>query len=224
MEKIQDTELEKLQKKEPEETEQKKPQDTEQDRAHEIERHIRAILRLIGDDADREGLRGTPGRVARMYGEIFRGYDESQRPHITTFPNGADGVVCKNMVVDEGTFHSMCEHHMMPFFGKYCFAYIPHPEGRILGISKIGRAVDYCAARLQIQERLGQEIVSMLAEALGTEHPPLGMAIAMRGEHLCKSMRGVKKQGVMLSSYFTGAFETDPTLQERFERIAMAQL
>lgn len=194
----------------------------EQDTEREIEKHVEAILGLIGDNAGREGLKGTPERVARMFREIFRGYDEAQKPKITTFPNGTDGVVCKNMVVDEGTFHSMCEHHMMPFFGKYCFAYIPNPEGRILGISKIGRAVDYCAARLQIQERLGKEIVDMLAEALGTEHPPLGMAIAMRGEHLCKTMRGVKKQGVMLSSYYMGAFDTDPALQERFERIAMS--
>lgn len=196
----------------------------EQDTEREIEKHVEAILGLIGDNAGREGLKGTPERVARMFREIFRGYDEAQKPKITTFPNGTDGVVCKNMVVDEGTFHSMCEHHMMPFFGKYCFAYIPNPEGRILGISKIGRAVDYCAARLQIQERLGKEIVDMLAEALGTEHPPLGMAIAMRGEHLCKTMRGVKKQGVMLSSYYMGAFDTDPALQERFERIAMSHI
>ncbi len=201
-----------------------KNQDMVQDTEQEIEKHIKAILGLIGDNAEREGLKGTPERVARMFREIFRGYDDTQKPHITTFPNGADGVVCKNMVVDEGTFHSMCEHHIMPFFGKYCFAYIPNPEGKILGISKIGRAVDYCAARLQIQERLGKEIVDMLAEALGTEHPPLGMAIAMRGEHLCKTMRGVKKQGVMLSSYYTGAFESDPALQERFERIAMSKI
>lgn len=201
-----------------------KNQDMVQDTEQEIEKHIKAILGLIGDNAEREGLKGTPERVARMFQEIFRGYDDTQKPHITTFPNGADGVVCKNMVVDEGTFHSMCEHHIMPFFGKYCFAYIPNPEGKILGISKIGRAVDYCAARLQIQERLGKEIVDMLAEALGTEHPPLGMAIAMRGEHLCKTMRGVKKQGVMLSSYYTGAFESDPALQERFERIAMSKI
>lgn len=201
-----------------------KNQDMVQDTEQEIEKHIKAILGLIGDNAEREGLKGTPERVARMFREIFRGYDDTQKPHITTFPNGADGVVCKNMVVDEGTFHSMCEHHIMPFFGKYCFAYIPNPKGKILGISKIGRAVDYCAARLQIQERLGKEIVDMLAEALGTEHPPLGMAIAMRGEHLCKTMRGVKKQGVMLSSYYTGAFESDPALQERFERIAMSKI
>ncbi len=201
-----------------------KNQDMVQDTEQEIEKHIKAILGLIGDNAEREGLKGTPERVARMFREIFRGYDDTQKPHITTFPNGADGVVCKNMVVDEGTFHSMCEHHIMPFFGKYCFAYIPNPEGKILGISKIGRAVDYCAARLQIQERLGKEIVDMLAEALGTKHPPLGMAIAMRGEHLCKTMRGVKKQGVMLSSYYTGSFENDPALQERFERIVMSKI
>lgn len=95
-------------------------------------------------------------------------------------------------------------------------AYIPNPNGRILGISKIGRVVDYCAARLQIQERLVHDVVTMLAESLGTENPHLGIALIMEGEHLCKSMRGAKKKGKMKSSYLTGIFKTDAQLRSEF--------
>ena len=91
---------------------------------------------------------------------------------------------------------------MVPFFGKYWFAYIPNPKGKILGISKVGRVVDYCAARLQVQERLAKDIIVMLQEALGSEYPPLAMGIVLEGEHLCKSMRGVKKEGKMRSSFY----------------------
>ena len=129
-------------------------------------------------------------------------------------------VLC--MVIDEGTFYSMCEHHMMPFFGKYWFAYIPNPNGKILGISKIGRIVDYCAARLQIQERLGRNIVDMLSDALGKENPPLGIAIVMEGEHLCKTMRGVKKKGIMRSSYFVGEFKNNNELRLQLENAIRA--
>lgn len=182
----------------------------------QIERHITALLSLIGDNPERAGLQGTPDRMARMFTEIFRGYDAEQKPRITTFENGKDGIVYDNMVIDEGDFYSMCEHHMMPFFGRYWFAYIPNPRGRILGISKIGRVVDYCAAKLQIQERLVHEIVDMLWQALGNDNPPLGMALIMEGEHLCKSMRGAKKKGKMKSSYLTGIFKTDAQLRNEF--------
>lgn len=111
---------------------------------------------------------------------------------------------------------------MMPFFGKYWFAYIPNPNGKILGISKIGRVVDYCAARLQIQERLGRNIVDMLSDALGKENPPLGIAIVMEGEHLCKTMRGVKKKGIMRSSYFVGEFKNNNELRLQLENAIRA--
>lgn len=182
----------------------------------QIEGHLKALLSLIGDNPERAGLQGTPDRIARMFTEIFRGYDAEQKPRITTFENGKDGIVYDNMVIDEGDFYSMCEHHMMPFFGRYWFAYIPNPKGRILGISKIGRVVDYCAAKLQIQERLVHEIVDMLWQALGNDNPPLGMALIMEGEHLCKSMRGAKKKGKMKSSYLTGIFKTDAQLRNEF--------
>lgn len=187
-----------------------------EEKKQEIERHIKAILSLIGDNADREGLLGTPDRVARMYDEIFRGYDKSRQPKITTFNNGMDGLVCDSMVVDKGDFYSCCEHHIMPFFGKYWFAYIPNPKGKILGISKIGRVVDYCSARLQVQERLVHDIVTMLSEALGEDNPPLGVAMVMTGEHLCKTMRGVRKKGTMTSSCLTGLFKTDSATRAEF--------
>ena len=177
---------------------------------------IRELLRYIGEDPDRLGLKGTPDRITRMWEEIFRGYDPAKKPKITTFQNGADGLIYDNMVVDKGDFYSMCEHHMMPFFGQYWFAYIPHPQGKILGISKIGRVVDYCAARLQIQERLVSDVAKMLSEALGEKYPPLGIALVMRGEHLCKTMRGAKKKGEMVSSYLVGAFRDDAALRAEF--------
>lgn len=184
--------------------------------AENIESAVKTILTAIGENAEREGLRGTPDRIARMCKEIFRGYNPAQKPKITTFENGKDGIVYDNMVVDEGYFYSCCEHHMMPFFGKYYFAYIPNPKGKILGISKVGRVVDYCSARLQIQERLVHDIVDMIADALGTEYPPLGIALVMKGEHLCKTMRGVKKKGEMTSSYLTGVFSQNAQARNEF--------
>ena len=178
--------------------------------------NIRRIFEYIGEDPNRTGLLGTPDRIVRMWKEIFRGYDKKSAPKITVFPNGEDGIVYDSMVIDEGDYYSMCEHHMMPFFGHYWFAYIPNPKGKILGISKIGRVVDYCAARLQVQERLTHDIVDMLEKALGADYPPLGIALVMRGSHLCKEMRGVKKKGIMTSSFLTGAFKTDAETRAEF--------
>lgn len=181
-----------------------------------IEQCIRDIFEYLGEDPNRPGLQGTPDRIVRMWQEIFRGYDPEQKPTITTFPNGEDGIVFDNMVVDEGSFYSECEHHMMPFYGKYWFAYVPNPKGRILGISKVGRVVDYCAARMQVQERLTREVVEMLEEALGSENPPLGLALVMKGTHLCKTMRGARKEGIMTTYYMTGVFRTDKVLRDEF--------
>lgn len=181
-----------------------------------IEDHIRRMLEYIGEDPNREGLIGTPDRIVRMWKEIFRGYDPLQKPKITTFDNGKDGIVYDNMVIDQGDFHSNCEHHCVWFWGKYWFAYIPNPKGKILGISKIGRVVDYCSARLQIQERLVHDIVDMLKEALGSEYPPLGIALVMKGHHSCKEFRGAKKKGLMTSSYLDGAFKEDAQVRSEF--------
>ena len=181
----------------------------------DIERAIRQVLTYIGEDPTREGLIGTPDRIVRMWREIFRGYDPAQKPKITTFENDMHTT---DMVFDSGEYYSMCEHHMMPFFGKYYFAYIPKANGRILGISKIARVVNYCSARLQLQERLARDIIKMLSEAL--EDNVEGMAIVMRGTHLCKTMRGVRSAGAMTVSHLTGAFLTDNDLRTEFYRLA----
>lgn len=173
---------------------------------------VETMLKAIGEDHKRAGLKDTPRRVAKMWKEIYRGYDESQKPKVTTFMNGEDGLTYNQMVIDEGDFHSQCEHHMVPFFGKYYFAYIPNEKGKILGLSKVARVVDYHSARLQIQERLVQDIVNQLWSELidgCEEYPPLGMALVMKGEHLCKTMRGVKKKGQMISSELIGVFRDD---------------
>ena len=114
----------------------------------DIIHHIRQILELIGDDATRIGLVDTPKRVAKMYKELFKGYDLNQKPKLTVFPNNEDGVVFKGMIIDQGYFFSTCEHHMVPFFGEYSFAYIP--DGLLIGASKIGRLVNFHSAKLQI--------------------------------------------------------------------------
>lgn len=181
-----------------------------------IEDAIRVILYEIGEDPQRAGLLGTPDRIARMYKELFRGYTPEAYPKITTFYNGCDGITYDSMITDSGKFYSMCEHHMMPFFGRYVFAYIPHPKGKILGLSKIGRLIDYHSARLQIQERLVSDIVTDVEQILGTEYPALGIALYMEGEHLCKTMRGPKKEGKMSCAYLTGIFKEDEATRAEF--------
>lgn len=179
-----------------------------------IERAIRMLLEAIGENPDREGLVGTPDRIARMYKELFRGYDESQKPKITTFDNDMEST---DIVFDTGDYYSMCEHHMMPFFGKYYFAYIPRKDGRILGISKVARVVGYCAARLQLQERLARDVVTMLTDALDGKVE--GMAIVMRGTHLCKTMRGVKNNGTMTVAHLSGVFRDDAQTRNEFYKL-----
>lgn len=182
-----------------------------------IERAIKEILVNIGEDPEREGLKETPNRIARMFQEIFRGYDPAKKPKITTFENEYHN---EEMIFDSGSYYSMCEHHMMPFFGKYCIAYIPDRDGKILGISKIGRVVDYCAAKLQLQERLAMNIVQTLESALSGRYPSKGFAIMMKGKHLCKSMRGARKEGEMTVIHYTGVFKSDKELQKQFVEMA----
>ena len=190
----------------------------------ENEALIELLIKRIGEDPNREGLKDTPKRIVKMWSEVFRGYDKSKQPKITAFNNGSDGIIYDQMITDEGDFYSHCEHHMVPFFGKYWFAYIPHPKGKLLGLSKIARVVDYFSAKLQIQERLVQEIVNYLSnELVLVEHTenkdviePLGIALVMEGEHLCKTMRGVKKKGKMRTTHLIGAFKDDPATRQEF--------
>lgn len=182
--------------------------------AKDFESAVRTILRYIGEDPEREGLRGTPDRVLRMCRELFRGYKDEEKPRITTFSNDMHST---DIVFDCGEYYSLCEHHILPFFGRYYFAYIPKEDGRILGISKIARVVNYCSARLQLQERLARQIVEMLSNAL--DNDTYGMAIVMKGKHLCKIMRGVKNNGEMTVAHLSGIFKEDSDARREFYRL-----
>src|SRR5690606_37438851 len=151
-----------------------------------IEGHIREILRLIGEDPDREGLAETPARVARMYEELFRGYSIDPRDVLgVTFDEQHEELV----IVKDIVYYSYCEHHMAPFFGKVHIGYIP--SGKIAGLSKLARLVDAVTRRLQVQERVTSQIADILEETL----QPHGVMVVVEGEHLCMCARGVKKPG-----------------------------
>lgn len=174
-----------------------------------IENQIRDIFKYVGENPDREGLKDTPKRIIKTWSETLRGYDPKQKPNITLFRNKQDGIFYNEMITDNGDFYSYCEHHFLPFFGTYHFAYIPHPEGQILGLSKVARIVDFYAAKLQVQERLTSEIINSLWEALcqDTDIKPLGMILILKAQHLCKAMRGVKKKGYMSTIQTKGCFD-----------------
>jgi len=188
---------------------------------NEKEDLVKQMLIAIGENPDREGLKETPKRVVKMWDEIFRGYNKKELPNIKVFPNGTDGVDADQMVCDTGDFYSHCEHHMVPFIGRYWFSVLYHPKGNILGLSKVARVVDYYAAKLQIQERLGGDITNHLWKALtvkknGEVMEPIAMGLVIEAEHLCKSMRGVKKKGKMRTVKLLGAFLADKSLKQEF--------
>ncbi len=166
-----------------------------------IEQGIRLILEGVGEDPEREGLRDTPARVARMYEEVFAGLAQDPSEHfVTTFDEHHEEMV----LVRDIPFYSMCEHHLVPFFGVAHIAYIPSVDGRICGLSKLARLVDVFAKRPQVQERLTSQIADTLIEEL---HPQ-GVIVVLEAEHLCMSMRGVKKPGTKTTtSAVRGAFE-----------------
>jgi len=168
-----------------------------------IEKAVREILEAIGEDPDRDGLQRTPGRVARMYAEIFRGLGEDPAQHLSvTFEADHDEMV----LVRDIPLYGICEHHLVPFAGRAHVAYIPGPDGRITGLSKIARLVEGFARRPQIQERLTTQIADALVEAL----KPDGVLVMMEAEHLCMSMRGVKKPGALtVTSAVRGLFKTN---------------
>lgn len=174
-----------------------------------IQQAVQNILTEIGEDPQRDGLQRTPERVARMYNELTAGYSMD----IETIINGAlFDVEYEDMVlVRDIEFYSLCEHHMLPFFGKAHVAYIPN--GKVLGLSKIPRIVDMFARRLQVQERMTTQIADMLDELL---HPQ-GIAVVVEGAHMCAMMRGVKKSETMMTtSTMRGVFKTDRDLRQDF--------
>lgn len=153
-----------------------------------IERAVREILAAIGEDPERDGLLDTPSRVARMYEEICSGLREDPSEHLLKmFEADHDEMV----MVRDIPLHSLCEHHLVPFVGKAHVAYIPNMQGRITGLSKIARLVDGFARRPQVQERLTQQIATALDRTL----EPRGVLVVIEAEHLCMSMRGIRKSG-----------------------------
>ena len=169
-----------------------------------IEDAVREILEAIGEDPDRDGLRRTPERIAKMYvDEIFTGLREDPARHLTVmFEAEHDEMV----MVRDIAVHSVCEHHLVPFAGKAHVAYIPGDDGRITGLSKIARLVDGFAKRPQVQERLTTQIADALVEVL----QPTGVLVMIEAEHFCMSMRGVKKPGSLtITSAVRGLFKTN---------------
>ena len=176
-----------------------------------IEEGIRLLLEGIGEDAGREGLLETPERIARMYEELFAGMDQdAAEPLSRQFEVSEAGIVLEKDI----TFYSMCEHHMLPFFGKAHVAYLP--DGRVAALSKLARTVEVYARRLQLQERLTAQVADALMEHL----KPKGVMVLLEAEHMCMTMRGVKKPGSRTVTVVTrGAFETDAALRESFYRM-----
>ncbi len=167
-----------------------------------IEKAVREILSAVGEDLERDGLKNTPGRVARMYGELLAGMREDPKAHLASvFNENYDEIV----LLRDIPFYSVCEHHLMPFIGTAHVAYLP--DGRILGVSKLARIVDSFARRLQTQERLTYQIADFLMNNL----KPLGVAIVLEAAHSCMTIRGIKKPGsMMVTSAVRGIFRKDP--------------
>ncbi len=173
----------------------------------EVGQHISHILSLIGEDASRQGLQKTPERVGKAFQFLTKGYNEDAEAILRSalFEEEYRQMV----VVKDIDFYSLCEHHLLPFFGKVHIAYIPN--GRITGLSKIARVVDVFARRLQVQERLTTEIKDCIQNTL----QPLGVMVVIEAEHLCMQMRGVQKQHALtVTSDFTGAFNRKETREE----------
>jgi len=168
-----------------------------------VEKAIAEILEAIGEDPGRDGLVDTPARVAAMYAELFSGLSDDPGRHLTvTFAADHDEMV----MVRDIPFASLCEHHLVPFIGRAHVAYIPNADGRITGISKLARLVEGFARRLQVQERMTTEIADAIESALD----PRGVLVVVEAEHLCMSMRGVKKPGTLtVTSAVRGLFRRD---------------
>lgn len=176
-----------------------------------VEEAIALLLEGIGEDKNREGLLDTPARIARMYSEIFSGMDEDAREHLSrTFHVDSNELVLEKDIV----FYSMCEHHFMPFYGKAHIAYIPN--GKVVGLSKLARTVEVFAKRPQLQEQMSAQIADAIMEYL----QPQGVMVMVEAEHMCMTMRGVKKPGSKTITVVTrGIFKEDVNLQDTFFRM-----
>ncbi len=165
---------------------------------HRIERAVREILAAVGEDPDREGLRETPARVARMYAEVFSGLHKDPAIHLKrVFSESYDEIV----LLKDIEFHSMCEHHLLPFHGRAHVGYLP--DGKVVGLSKMARVVDEVARRPQVQERMTETIANMMERELGAR----GVVVMIEASHSCMTMRGIRKSGGMcVTSAMRGVF------------------
>ena len=178
-----------------------------------IEKAVREMLLAVGEDVEREGLKETPERVARMYAELLAGMQEDPKEHLSSiFTENYDEIVLLRNI----PFYSICEHHLMPFIGQAHVAYLP--SGAVLGISKLARIVDCFARRLQAQERLTYQIADFIMNNLKTQ----GVAVVLEASHSCMTIRGIKKPGsTMVTSAVRGIFKRDP--KTRNEVISLIQ-
>lgn len=174
-----------------------------------IEEAVKVILDAIGEDVNRDGLKETPKRVAKMYAEVFSSVREKEFTNYKVFPsmNDDDMVLVKDI-----EFYSMCEHHLLPFYGKAHVAYIP-ADNKVLGLSKVARMVEFCAKRPNVQEDLTIQIANLLTEKVKTK----GVAVSIEAEHMCMSMRGAKARGSMTKTFhYEGVFKEDRELKNDF--------
>lgn len=176
-----------------------------------IKQAVQLFLEGIGEDTGREGLQDTPERIAKMCEELFDGYRQDAQTHLSRTFHADTG----NMVVEKDIpFYSVCEHHLLPFYGKVHIGYIP--EGKVVGISKLARTVEVFARRAQIQEQLTEQI----AEAIMTYLQPRGVMVVIEAEHMCMTMRGIRKPGAKTSTYVVkGIFDEDAGLREMFMKL-----
>jgi GTP cyclohydrolase I len=169
-----------------------------------------SVIEAIGEDPKREGLRGTPQRIAEMYAELFAGIDMDARADLSVgFEEGHREMV----ILRDIPFYSMCEHHLLPFYGVAHIGYIPNDEGRVVGVSKLARVVDVFAKRIQLQERMTTQIADAILDAL----QPDGVAVVIQAEHLCMTMRGIKKPGSnVITSATRGTFRSRAVTRAEF--------
>jgi len=175
-----------------------------------IKMAMASMIEAIGEDPLREGIKDTPRRVAEMYAELFSGLDiDPQAELVVDFEEGYEEMV----ILKDIPFYSMCEHHLLPFYGMAHVGYIPSPGGRVVGVSKLARVVEICARRPQLQERMTQQIADAIFEAL----QPDGVAVVIQAEHLCMVMRGIKKSGTtVITSSVRGNFRSKVATRSEF--------
>ena len=183
----------------------------------QIKRAMTSIIKAVGEDPEREGLKGTPRRVADMYAELFSGLNVDPKEELKV---GYEQGHREMVIVRDISFYSMCEHHLLPFFGIVHIGYIPDISGRIVGISKLARVVEIIAHRPQVQERMTTEIADAVMEGL----KPSGVAVVVKAEHMCMMMRGVKKPGSnIVTSAIRGIFLNKATSRAEFFSLIQAK-